>query len=166
VNMEDGDVKIVLGEIKVTGELELKKFGLEWIDIFTNSKQINQTLYSILNLYFNKGDEEKKTTTNYYNFVVHCKKSKYDVYIGRPNPSIPTKDFRWGNPFKITDKTTRDDVLRMYEEWIYKQPKLMEQAKKELKGKILACWCHNGDRTADQPPYCHGDILARIANED
>ncbi|MFM7243676.1 MAG: DUF4326 domain-containing protein, partial [Planctomycetaceae bacterium] len=26
-------------------------------------------------------------------FVVHCKRSAYDVYIGRPS--------KWGNPFEI-----------------------------------------------------------------
>lgn len=34
-------------------------------------------------------------------FVVHCKKSRFDVYIGRPNPTIKSSDFKWGNPFKI-----------------------------------------------------------------
>ena len=43
-------------------------------------------------------------------FVVHCKKSKYDVYIGRPNPTIPlsNKDCAWGNPFKIGEHGTRE----------------------------------------------------------
>lgn len=46
-------------------------------------------------------------------FVVHCKKSKYDVYIGRPNTSIPSKDCKWGNPFKIGRDGDRDDVIRV-----------------------------------------------------
>ncbi len=43
-------------------------------------------------------------------FVVHCKKSPYDVYIGRPNPTIPkhkTYNFKWGNPFKIGPDSDR-----------------------------------------------------------
>lgn len=36
--------------------------------------------------------------------VVHCKKSKYDVYIGRP--SI------WGNPFTIGKDGTRKEVCK------------------------------------------------------
>jgi hypothetical protein len=34
-------------------------------------------------------------------FAVHCKKSKYDVYVGRANPTIDDTDFTWGNPFKV-----------------------------------------------------------------
>jgi hypothetical protein len=42
--------------------------------------------------------------------VVHCKKAKYDIYIGRPNPTIPlsNKDCIWGNPFKIGEHGTRE----------------------------------------------------------
>jgi len=34
---------------------------------------------------------------------------------------------------------------------------MIERVKRELKGKVLGCWCH--------PKECHGDVLARIANE-
>jgi hypothetical protein len=34
---------------------------------------------------------------------------------------------------------------------------MIEKAKRELKGKVLGCWC--------SPKACHGDILAKIANE-
>ena len=80
--------------------------------------------------------------------VVHCKKEKYDVYIGRP--SI------WGNPFVIGRDENRDEVIEKYREWISDKPDLIKKAKLELKGKILACWCY--------PNKCHGDILAKIAN--
>jgi hypothetical protein len=92
-------------------------------------------------------------------YVVHCKKSGYDVYIGRPNPSIPSsyQNAKWGNPFKIGEHGTREDVIKKYEEWFVSQPELVKAAKKELKGKILACWC--------SPQSCHGDVLARVANE-
>lgn len=78
--------------------------------------------------------------------MVHCKKNSFDVYIGRPS--------KWGNPFK---DGTKEENIKRYEEWIQSQPKLMEEAKRELRGKILACWC--------APKPCHGHILARIANE-
>jgi hypothetical protein len=39
------------------------------------------------------------------NKVVHCKRDKYDVYIGRPHKSIPEgtpgADGFWGNPFSV-----------------------------------------------------------------
>jgi len=80
--------------------------------------------------------------------VVHCKKSKYDVYIGRP--SI------WGNPFEIGKDGTREEVIEKHEKWIKTQPQLLSQLP-TLKGKTLACWC--------SPKSCHGDTLERMANE-
>lgn len=82
-------------------------------------------------------------------FVVHCKRDKYDCYIGRPS--------KWGNPFPLT-QWTRNEAIRMYKEWFNDRPELIEAAKKELKGKILGCWC--------APEACHGDILSEIANKE
>ena len=92
------------------------------------------------------------------NMVVHCKKEKYDVYIGRPSP--------WSNQFTHLDYETlakwkvasRDEAVKAYEKWIRSKPELMAKAKRELKGKILGCWC--------KPQSCHGDVLAKIANEE
>lgn len=90
--------------------------------------------------------------------VVHCKKEKYDVYIGRPS--------KWGNcfthlkhlggPTVIVD--TREEAVSRYEEWLREQPDLMLEVKRELKGKVLGCWC--------SPLACHGEVLVRIANEE
>ena len=86
--------------------------------------------------------------------VVHCKREPFDIYIGRPS--------RWGNPFTHLAKSAAefrvpyDDVLPRYEAWLRNQPELMA-ALHELRGKVLGCWC--------KPKPCHGDILARIANE-
>lgn len=88
--------------------------------------------------------------------VVHCKLEAYDIYIGRPS--------KFGNPYSHKPGAapwpveTREDAVRLYEEWIRSQPELMEAAKKELKGKVLGCWC--------KPLVCHGDILLKIANEE
>lgn len=89
--------------------------------------------------------------------VVHCKKEPYDVYVGRGS--------KWGNPYTHLPNTsapwiveTREDAIRLYEEWIRSQPELLEAAKKELKGKVLGCWC--------SPLACHGDILIKISNEE
>jgi hypothetical protein len=78
--------------------------------------------------------------------VVHCKKSKYQVYIGRPS--------KWGNPFSIGKDGTREEVIQKYREWIVTQPELMDSVH-ELKGKTIACWC--------APLPCHGDVLAELA---
>lgn len=80
-------------------------------------------------------------------YVVHCKRSDFDVYIGRPS--------KWGNPFIIGQDGSRDEVIKKYELWIKKQPHLMSSIS-ELKGKVLGCWCF--------PQPCHGDVLERLAN--
>jgi hypothetical protein len=84
--------------------------------------------------------------------VVHCKREKYDVYIGRPG--------KWGNPFVLSgdSPSIREQAIRQYEEWIRTEPKLMADARRELRGKVLGCWC--------APRACHGDVLARIANAE
>ena len=79
--------------------------------------------------------------------VVHCKKSAFDVYIGRPS--------KWGNPFEIGKDGTRSQVIQKYEDWIQTQPELMD-ALPELKGKILGCWC--------TPKPCHGEILKKLVD--
>lgn len=79
--------------------------------------------------------------------VVHCKREKYDVYIGRP--SI------WGNPFVIGKDGNREQVIAKYRAWILKQPHLLKRLG-ELKGKRLGCWC--------SPQACHGHVLAELAN--
>ena len=80
--------------------------------------------------------------------VVHCKKSNYDVYIGRP--SI------WGNPFIIGKDGTRSEVIEKYRNWIKTQPQLLAKLH-TLRGKRLGCYC--------APHACHGDILAELANK-
>lgn len=86
--------------------------------------------------------------------VVHCKKEKFDVYIGRP--SI------WGNPFTHKQGTqadfvvsSREEAVAKYREYILSKPELLKQVK-NLKGKVLGCWC--------KPQACHGDILAELAD--
>jgi hypothetical protein len=79
--------------------------------------------------------------------VVHHKKAEHDVYIGRPS--------KWGNPFVIGKDGSRDEVIEKFRIW-GKARKMDEQARQELKGKVLGCWC--------SPQACHGDVLAEWAN--
>ena len=83
------------------------------------------------------------------------------VYVGRGS--------KWGNPFyKHGDGYPMDNALavKAFREQLehggffasgYKKPTTIEDIKKELKGKNLACWC-----SLDKP--CHADILLEIAN--
>lgn len=83
------------------------------------------------------------------NLVVHCKKTSFDVYIGRPS--------KWGNPFVIGKDGCRVEVIEKYKVWIADQPGLIAMLP-ELKGKVLGCYC--------APAACHGDILAELANRE
>lgn len=80
--------------------------------------------------------------------VVHCKRKPYDVYIGRPS--------KWGNPFQIGPDGNREEVIAKYRAYLEKNVVLKAQTKRELRGKVLACWC--------APNACHGDVLAEVAN--
>ena len=81
--------------------------------------------------------------------VVHCKREPFDVYIGRPG--------KWGNPFKLENEARRAMVIAEYRSWLLQRPQLVEDAKRELRGKVLGCWC--------APKPCHGDVLLEIANQ-
>ena len=77
--------------------------------------------------------------------VVHCKKEKYDVYIGRGS--------KWGNPFIIGIHGNREEVIARYRKWILTQPELINSLK-ELQYKTVGCWC--------KPNACHGDVLKEL----
>lgn len=68
----------------------------------------------------------------------------------------------FGNPYTHKDGTlaiykvaSRAEAILAYEKWILTQPQLLARLP-ELKGKVLACFCH--------PLACHGDVLARLAD--
>ena len=79
--------------------------------------------------------------------VVHCKREKYDVYIGRPS--------KWGNPFTIGKDGTRDEVIGLYNRYIIISVLMGDL--EELRGKTLGCWC--------KPKACHGDVLVRLLRD-
>ena len=82
--------------------------------------------------------------------VVHINKEPWDVRIDRSTI--------WGNPFILGRDGTRAEVIEKYRQLVLSKPRFVEQIRKELKGKVLACWC--------KPKACHGDVLAEIANQE
>lgn len=71
------------------------------------------------------------------------------VYVGRPTKWGNVDPF-WGGPIPIA----------YYRRWLLEQGReLVTMARRELRGKNLACWC-----PLDQP--CHADVLLEIANEE
>lgn len=79
------------------------------------------------------------------------------IYIGRPTP--------FGNPF--SDKPSkiqstqyvdsRSSTIELYKAYLEQNTAIAKLARKQLRGKDLACWC--------SPLPCHGEILMAIANE-
>ena len=97
-------------------------------------------------------------------FVVHCKISKYDVYVGRP--SIFGNIYSHKNDTKATHRTkTQEEAVQKYAEWIATQEDILAEIP-SLKGKILGCWCapKNGLSCSTTPYICHAQILAELAN--
>lgn len=91
--------------------------------------------------------------------VVHCKQAPFDVYIGRPGI--------WGNPFSHKPGTLAQyrvgsaaEAVESYRAWLLSQPALVERARRELRDKVLGCWCKT-ERNPNAP--CHGDVLVAIA---
>ena len=94
---------------------------------------------------------------------------KKNVYIGRKGvvfidfegkkERFPKSDSVWANPFKISEKQSRRDVIELYEKYI--RTKIENEKLKEelilLQGKNLGCWCY--------PEECHGDVLIKLIKE-
>lgn len=79
--------------------------------------------------------------------VVHLKHDTHDARIDRTT--------KWGNPFRIGRDGTREEVIEMYEDYLFTQPALLAELS-SLRGKRLGCWC--------APEPCHGDVLAKYAD--
>jgi hypothetical protein len=62
------------------------------------------------------------------------------VYCGRPS--------KYGNPFKTGIDGNRTEVIEKHR---------IDQAKNELRGTNLICWC--------APKSCHCDIILEVANQ-
>jgi len=90
------------------------------------------------------------------------------VYVGRPT--------KWGNPFLVSNAVatgkyragctvaghligvpTVEDAVECYRLYLNDKPELVTNAREELAGKDLGCWCKMGDP-------CHADVLLEIAN--
>lgn len=82
--------------------------------------------------------------------VVHCKKDKFDIYIGR---SAAAKSLSWGNPFAISEKMNRQEVIDRFEDFLLRNPALFAEALRVMPGKVLGCFC--------SPLACHGDIYKK-----
>jgi hypothetical protein len=78
---------------------------------------------------------------------------------------------RWGNPFVVSTRLkpsmpvgadyitvqSIEDAVETFREFLLQHPELIEEARRDLRGKNLACWCAHG-----QP--CHADVLLELVN--
>ena len=119
--------------------------------------------------------------------VVHCKRSEYDIYIGRGRDPRSNDKYGsiWGNPFTHLHESSapvkvesRDLAVQLHRTWLLTgwkieslpysdQVKLssLESRRRaviyrlpELRGKRLGCWC--------APQSCHGNNLVEFASLD
>lgn len=84
-----------------------------------------------------------------------------------------TRGTLWGNPFVVRPDlepgakigasyfavVSADEAVLTFREYIAECPDLISAARKNLRGKNLACYC-----AIEQP--CHADVLLEIANSD
>ena len=83
--------------------------------------------------------------------VVHCKKEKFDVYIGRPTI--------YGNPFVIGKDGNREEVIVKFHWYFHAKLARDKEFLKivlTLKGKKLGCYC--------KPLACHGDEIVTFVD--
>ena len=74
------------------------------------------------------------------------------------NTVLVDRRTKWGNPFRIGEDGSRDEVIARYRAHLWHHIQAGDIALEELAeldGCWLACWC--------EPLPCHGDVLARAA---
>jgi hypothetical protein len=76
------------------------------------------------------------------------------------NTIVVSRPSRWGNPFAARGPGDRTRVVALYRAFIQRPQNaaLRDAARRELRGKNLACWC-----PLDGP--CHADVLLEVAND-
>lgn len=82
---------------------------------------------------------------------IHTQGGDY-IYIGRGSP--------FGNPFKIGEDGTREEVIEKYRHYFYDRLSWDSNFKEKvesLRGCVIGCFC--------KPQPCHGDIIKEYLDE-
>lgn len=102
--------------------------------------------------------------------IVHCKKSKYDIYIGRTSGT----KYHYGNIASHQDDTlapvrvqSREEAIKAFEEWLDGEAyqEIEPERRKWIlsripfidENSILGCWC--------SPLRCHGEVIKKKVEE-
>jgi len=96
--------------------------------------------------------------------------SPFDIYIGRGKCPLTGKYPGWGNLWSSIPGTSAEfktksteESCQKYKEYILADPEKIERLK-ELKGKVLGCWCMPKNPTKGKL-YCHGQVLIELIEE-
>ena len=82
------------------------------------------------------------------------------VYVGRGARGLKQSPFR--NPFSVAKVGSAREAVRLYRAYLDDHPELVEQARAELAGRDLACWCKLPAES--EPDVCHAVVLLELAN--
>ena len=95
--------------------------------------------------------------------------------VARPskwgNPWVAKEYARWSDLFdgaqfvgQSTDPAwARRRAVELFRDYLLGRPELVAEARRELAGRDLACWCPLMDANGDQVP-CHATVLLEAAN--
>lgn len=76
-----------------------------------------------------------------------------------PGAKSVARPSKWGNPFKCAPTPeARAEAVAAYRAWLAERPQLAAEARAELAGLDLACFC-----PLDGP--CHRDVLLELINQ-
>lgn len=78
-----------------------------------------------------------------------------------PNTRSVAAPTRWANPFRPAQRTpaANQAAVDHFRAYLARNPALVEQARKELAGWNLACWCQIG-------MACHADVWLETVNRE
>jgi Domain of unknown function (DUF4326) len=94
-----------------------------------------------------------------YRDLEHWLEYSNHVYVGR-NMTFYVKaavGSAFRNPFNVK-KFGRRGCIDKFREHLLASPDLLAQARRELRGCVLGCWC--------KPEACHGDVLLQLVNQE
>lgn len=74
-----------------------------------------------------------------------------------PNTISVARPGKWGNPTKVGPGETAHYAVSCFRDFVRDNADYVVAAKKELRGKNLACWC-------PLRAECHRDVLLEISN--
>jgi hypothetical protein len=77
-------------------------------------------------------------------------------YRKPPGAVVVDRRTKWGNPYPVAEHG-RDVAVLLYR--IHLDADLATAARRDLRGRDLACWCPLG-------VPCHADVLLQVANRD